>query len=202
MDQKNDVELEKQEAVECASKGKRGFFCRLREKRKRKKMQKIEEIQRQEISIEENKKVEKKLEEVTKEVTKSSERKKRIKNIVFFIFNIVLVAGILIWNVYSTEGFTPLSQLTIRFEYLAVILTFLILIITFDVMAVHRMIYRKTMRSRWCLSYKAAATLRYYDAVTPMATGGQAFMVTYLTGRDVPGSTAQNCYFKTFHGLL
>jgi len=183
-------QVEKQEATGCASKKKHGLFYRLAEKRRKKTAVNIQEIQRQEISVEENERVTEQLQEVTKEVTKSAEKKKRIKNIIFFIFNIVLVAGILIWNVYSTEGFTPLSQLTIRFEYLAVILAFLALNILFDVMAVHRMIYRKTLRSRWRLSYKATATLRYYDAVTPMASGGQAFMVAYLTSRDVPGSTA------------
>ncbi|MDE6583635.1 MAG: flippase-like domain-containing protein, partial [Clostridia bacterium] len=38
--------------------------------------------------------------------------------------------------------------------------------------------------------YKSTGILRYYDAVTPMNSGGQAFMVAYLTGRDIPGSTA------------
>ena len=94
------------------------------------------------------------------------------------------------WNIYSSDDFTPFGLLEINFQYVAVILVFLLCIILFDVFTVHRMIYRKTLRSRWHLSYKSFAILRYYDAVTPMTSGGQPFMTTYLMSRDVSGTTA------------
>ncbi|MBP3619307.1 MAG: flippase-like domain-containing protein [Clostridia bacterium] len=175
---------------EVASKKKQSFFSRIIEKHKEKKAKKLEQINKEKLSEAEHKKVEEKLVEASKEVEQKSSKKKKIKNVLFFILNVVLVAGILMWNIFSSDDFTPLNLSEIKFQYVAVVLFFLVLIVVFDVMAVHRMIYRKTMRSRWALAYKSTSILRYYDAVTPMATGGQAFMVTYLTSRDVPGSTA------------
>lgn len=183
-------DLQEVENLENASK-KKSFFSRLKAKHTEKKTKKLEQLEKQKLSDEEHKKLEEKLDEVEKEVKeKSSGKKTKIKNICFFVLNIVLVAGILIWNILSTDDFTKLNIAEIKIEYVFVALAFLVVINIADVMSTHRMIYRKTVRSRWGLSYKACATLRYYDAITPMSSGGQAFMVTYLTGRDVPASTA------------
>ncbi len=169
--------------------GKQSFFSRVKTKYRKYQERRLEKTQRK-LTEEENKKVEEKLDEASKEVKESGGKKSKIKNIIFFIFNIVLVAGILTWNILSQDEFSPLSINELRGEYLLVVLAFLAGIVFVDVLSVHRMIYRKTLRSRWHSSYKSLAILRYYDAVTPMASGGQAFMVTYLTSRDVPGSTA------------
>lgn len=183
MEEKNDVVLEYEQ--KDAPK-KRSFFSRL----KAKKQKKLQQLESETLTEEESKKVEEKMEEATKEVSSKSEKKKKIRNVIFLIFNLVLVAAILIWNVKTSDDFTPLSLLDIKFQYIAVIVAFLFLAVSMDVLSTHRMIYRKTLRSRWHLAYKASATLRYYDAITPMATGGQAFMVTYMTSRDVPAPTA------------
>ncbi|MGN1201202.1 MAG: YbhN family protein [Candidatus Caccovivens sp.] len=181
MDENEKVELNTQQPDK-----KQSFFSRLKNKRK----QKLAMLQNQQLSEEETKKVEEKIEEANKEVSESSGKKKKIKNILFFIFNIVLVAGILVWNIFSSDEFTPLKLLDINLLYVFIVLLFLAFIMFVDVCSIQRMIYRKTMRSRWNLSYKSLAILRYYDAVTPLSTGGQAFMVTYLTARDVPGATS------------
>lgn len=165
---------------------KQSFFSRLKNKRK----QKLQQMQNQQLTEEESKKVEEKMEEATKEVSASNEKKKKIKNIIFFIFNIVLVAGILVWNILSSEDFTPFKLLEINFLYVFIVLVFLACVMFVDVCSVHRMIYSKTGRSRWALSYKALGIMRYYDAVTPLASGGQAFMSTYMTSRGIPGATS------------
>lgn len=180
-------EIKKNEIGENSN---QSFFSRMKTKIKSKKEAKLKQIQNEQLSVEESKKVEEKIEEATKEVSKSGSKKKKITNILFFVFNILLVAGILVWNILSSDDFSPLNLLDINFLFIFVAILFLILIICVDVLSVHRMIYRKTMRSRWFLSYKSLGILRYYDAVTPLSSGGQAFMVTYLTSRDVPASTA------------
>lgn len=188
MEEKEDkIELQTQESLPA---GKQSLFSRTVKKYKDRKTKKLEKIQSEKLSKEEEKKVEEKIEEANKEVSKSNEKSKKIKNVIFFIFNIVLVAGILIWNIYSTEDFAPLNLMEIDFLYVFSALMMLAAILIVDVLSVHRMIYRKTMRSRWHLSFKSIGILRYYDAVTPLSSGGQAFMVTYLTSRDVPASTA------------
>ena len=177
------------EILENAGK-KQSFFSRLKAKHEAKKQKKLKQLESETLSEEEQKKLNEKIEVASKEVKDSAGKKSKIKNIIFFIFNIVLVAGILIWNIFSTEDFTALNLGDLNFAYVFAALAFLVAINVADVMSTHRMIYRKTMRSRWNLSYKSASTLRYYDAITPLSSGGQAFMATYLAARDVPGSTA------------
>lgn len=177
------------EILENAPK-KQSFFSRLKAKHEAKKAKKLKQIESETLSEEEQKKLEEKIEVASQEVKDSAGKKTKIKNILFFVLNIVLVAGILIWNIFSTDDFTALNLADVNFGYVFAALAFLITINLADVMSTHRMIYRKTLRSRWHLSYKSAATLRYYDAITPLSSGGQAFMATYLTARDVPGSTS------------
>lgn len=182
-------DLQEVENLENASK-KESFFSRLKAKHTEKKTKKLEQLEKQKLSDEEHKKLEEKLDEVEKEVKeKSSGKKTKIKNICFFVLNIVLVAGILIWNLLSTEDFTKLNLADVKIEYVFVVLALLVATNVADIMSTHRMIYRKTVRSRLGLSYKSCANLRYYDAITPMSSG-EPFMVTYLTKRDIPASTA------------
>lgn len=184
------VNDEKNEKNENVIEPKQSFFSRLFAKFKAKQQTKREEVENEKLTDEETKIVEEKVEEANKEVSKSSSKNTKIKNILFFIFNLVLVAGILIWNIFTTDDFSKLDISKINFINFLYVLLLLAAVILVDVFSVHRMIYRKTFRSRWSTSYKSLGIMRYYDAVTPMATGGQAFMVTYLTGRDIPGSTA------------
>ena len=188
MDEKEVVEDTKiVEEPDVNNKGK--FFSRLKEKREEKKKEKIEEFKKEDVEKKEV--VEEKLEEVNKEVKKINTKKQKIINICFLIFNIVLVVAILLWNLLgSDEGFTPLSQLEIHWEFVLVYLVFVFLVFSFNVFGVHRMIYRKTYKSRWLLTYKAQAICKYYDDITPLAAGGQAFMTSYLINHDVPASTA------------
>ncbi len=181
------VENNKVEEPDVNKKGK--FFSRLKEKHDKKVEEKLEEFKKEDVKNKEV--VEEKLEEVNKEVKKINTKKQKIINICFLIFNIVLVVAILLWNLLgSDEGFTPLSQLEIHWEFVLVYLVFVFLAFSFNVFGVHRMIYRKTYKSRWLLTYKAQAICKYYDDITPLAAGGQAFMTSYLINHDVPASTA------------
>lgn len=168
----------------------KGVFSRIKNFHNARKAKKLAKLESETLTLEQSKKVEEKLEEVNKEVQSSSSKKKKIRSIVFFVLNIALVAGILIWNILSSDDFLPLNMFNINFLFVFCALVMLLCIVLLDVFSIHRMVYRKTLRSRWALSYKSLANLRYYDAITPLSSGGQAFMVAYLTGRDVPGSTA------------
>lgn len=196
MDKMDEEKLEAQEVKEIeetSSTEKKNVFSRFIDKRAKKKEQKRKELEETEAarSPEEKEEINEKIEEANKEAKKFNSKKQKIINICFLFLNIALVVAILLWNLLgSDEGITPISSLTINgwAFFLYLFLTFMMIFL--DVMSVHRMIYRKTYRSRWPLSYKSLALLRYYDDVTPLAAGGQAFMATYLTGRDVPGSTS------------
>ena len=113
--EEKDLQLE-----ENAPAKKQSFFSRKINAYKAKRKAKLESIQNQKLSDEEAKKVEEKMEEANKEVSKSKsgEKKKRIRSIVFFIFNIVLVVAILLWNIYTTDDFSPLNFAGIDFLYI------------------------------------------------------------------------------------
>ena len=192
MDEKKELAEQKEviESVEEPVKNKKGkIFSRLKERRKKKQEEKIEELKKEDI---ENKDVvEEKLEKLDGDVKKVNTKKQKIINICFLIFNIVLVVALLLWNLLgSDEGFTAPSQLTIHWEFVLVYILFIFLSFSLHVASINRMIYRKTFKSRWILSYKAQAICKYYDDITPLAAGGQAFMTSYLIKHDVPASTA------------
>ena len=52
------------------------------------------------------------------------------------------------------------------------------------------LIKSSTKKKRPFLAYKVAAIGRYYDYVTPFASGGQPFQIYYLTNRGVKASSA------------
>lgn len=169
---------------------KGSLFSRLKEKRQKKQEEKIEEFKKEDD--EKKGEVEEKVEEVNKEIKKVNTKKQKIINVCFLIFNVALVVAILLWNLLgpTDDGVTPIAQLKITGWAVIAYLAFIAMLYFLDVISVNRMIYRKTFRSRWCLSYKSSAICRYYDAVTPMASGGQAFMASYLIKHDVPASTS------------
>ncbi len=126
-----------------------------------------------------------KLDTAEQSVSKNKGKKKKLWNILGFVANILVVAGILLYNLLGKE-FTPLSELNIN------LLPVLILFLLFGVITVSDMLLsayllkKSTGRGRPALAFKVNALGRYYDAVTPLATGGQPFQVTYLNSHDVP----------------
>ncbi|MBR1890780.1 MAG: flippase-like domain-containing protein [Clostridia bacterium] len=186
MIEKENIETEKSEE-KVEKKKRQSIFSRIKNRidaRKEKRKQEAEK----ELSAEQKEEVEKKFEEVNKEIdeTKSPKRKKWIA--IYWIFNIALILAILLWNLLSTDDFTPLGMFEVDFRYIWVAFGFVVLIMITEIISVHRMIYRRTLRSRWATSFKSVAIYRF----TPLATGGQPFMVSYLASRDIPAATAMS----------
>lgn len=172
-------------------KGKDNFFSRLVNKHKTKKEEKRKkvEIENNSLSKEESEKINQQLDEANKEAKKVNSKKQKITSILLLVFNIVLVVALLLWNLLGSDEFTPLNLLDVHIWPFLIFLLFIVLNVFCDTISAHRMIYRKTYRSRWALAYKTIVTLRYYDSVIPLS-GGEAFAVSYLANRDVPGATA------------
>ena len=184
-------EKEKQEVLEVATESsKQSFFSRLKRRRAEKKNSRRQEIERG-LSAEETQKVEEKIEEVNKEITESRARttRKKVWKSIFFVLNIVLVVGVIIWDVFTSGESFSFGQVANGW-YLLIVFLFLALIVIVDILSIHRLIYRKTMMSRWALSYKSMAIWRYYNGITPIPNGGQPFMVSYLASRDIPGAAS------------
>ncbi len=176
-------DLEKEEKI--VKPKRQSLFSRILNRVKEKKEKRKQEAER-ELSAEESKQVEEKLEEANTEIYETKTPKRKKMTIVFWVFNVLLILAVLLWNIFSTGDFEPLEMFELDNKYILIALAFVIGMVLADVLSVHRMIYRRTLRSRWATSFKSVAIYRF----SPLATGGQPFMISYLSSRDIPGATA------------
>lgn len=108
-------------------------------------------------------------------------------NAVFFVVNLLILAAVLVYQ-GSTFGVASLEVFkeTARFSILFYTVLLFVLIMLLETFRTHILLYRATKRFRPFLCYKASAICRYYDCLTPFATGGQPFEIFYLHSRGVP----------------
>lgn len=144
-------------------------------------------------SVEEEQK--RKLDDAEQSVSKQSSRKKKIWNICFFIINVAVVAGILVYQLLK-EDFVPINGMKV-WPFFVLLLFFLLGTFT-ETIAMGYLSHKSTGKWNLSVSYKTYALGRYYDSVTPLATGGQAFQVTYLRGRDMPLQSALSIPFARY----
>ena len=134
----------------------------------------------------------KQLEEAEQAVQSQKSKKKKISQLIFFILNLVVLFFVL-YSQLKNEGVISLVDL---FKYDLNGWFFLIALLVLALMMFlksHRfnvLIKESTGRSRPFLSYKVMSMGRYYDNITPMATGGQPFQIYYLNKRGLSASTA------------
>lgn len=131
----------------------------------------------------------KKFDEYEQTVSKQSSKKSKIINIIFFIVNIAVVAGILVYQI-SKEPLVPITGFRLDTKSLIVCILLFGLVILGESMSISYLLKVSTGKWRLGLAYKTAEIGRYYDNVTPMATGGQPFQITYLKNRGIPLHTA------------
>ncbi len=131
----------------------------------------------------------KKLDEVEQSVSKHYSKKNKILNILFFCINIVVVAGILIYQLLK-EDLRPIADLKFDIGSLFILILFFILVIASETLVVSYLLKQSTGRWRVGIAYKVAELGKYYDCVTPMATGGQPFQISYLKSHGTPVHTA------------
>lgn len=131
----------------------------------------------------------KKLDEIEQSISKQKTKKSKILNIVFFIVNMLVVVGILTYQLLN-EDFIPLTGITFDWPYLIVIMLLLGSTVLVETMIFSYLMKQNTGKFRFATSYKVGQIGRYYDSITPMATGGQPFQISYLKSRGVPIHTS------------
>lgn len=122
-------------------------------------------------------------------VAKRKGKNKKWLNLGMFLLNIAIVVGIFLYQFLKNE-FVSLSDLPINIGYVFVCFGLFGVAMFLDTCSTEYLTRKSVKRRSWALSFKSTLCSRYYDAVTPMATGGQPFQVTYLMGRGVPSSAA------------
>lgn len=153
---------------------------------------KQEENKENDIETEKQKEIEnqkKKLDEAEASVSKQNSKKSKIINLVFFFVNIAIVAALLIYQL-SKENFVSLNGVTLRPLPIFIAIALFALTVVSESFGVGYLLKQSTGKWRLGTAYKVTQIGRYYDSVTPMATGGQAFQVTYLKSRGVPIHTS------------
>lgn len=109
-------------------------------------------------------------------------KKKRWGSLIMMLINIVIVVVIIVTQI-NGDNMVPLSEILeggINWWFL------LVCFATFGVMTILEGVrieifaFDSTKKHQFILSYKTAQIGRYYDCVTPMATGGQPFQIYYL----------------------
>lgn len=121
----------------------------------------------------------KKLDEAEQNVANMNSKKKKIMNLCFFILNIAIVIGILIYQLGGQKIETIKGLKLNGFAILLLIFLF-VAYQSLEVFAGSYLLKASTGKWRPILMFKVYGVGRYYDSITPMATGGQPFQITYL----------------------
>ena len=126
------------------------------------------------------------------QVAKAKSKKKKLMNIGGFVLNIVIVVGILWYQLAHEEVASPdyLFSQGNRLWYILLIFFCFAVVMGIDALRTNIFIKKSGNRSRPGLSYKVCAIGKYYDCVTPLSTGGQPFQVFYLNNRGLSASSA------------
>ncbi|MGN1227735.1 MAG: YbhN family protein [Christensenellales bacterium] len=129
------------------------------------------------------------LKEANETVVKHKSPQKKIWSFIFLVINIVVVV-IILMKMLEGQNVTPIYDIEFSIPFL--ILAFLLFpaLMLCDQRRYSKLITQATKKRRPFLAYKISAIGRYYDYVTPLATGGQPFQIYYLTNRGVKASQA------------
>lgn len=130
------------------------------------------------------------LKEANRVVQNQSKKPNKWLSISFFIVNILVVVGILIYQINNMGVATIEKLTTFRWSYLIYALLIFALIMALESFRTFILIFKVTREVRPILSYKTAVVNRFYDCVTPFSTGGQPFEVFYLNSRGLNGGAA------------
>ncbi len=110
-----------------------------------------------------------------------NKKRKRILNLVYFALNILVIALVLYFQLSGETD--PREQLStirgVNWKFLLITFCAFVVVMLFDQIRYAVLTYKSTGAFRFRLSYKITAVGRYYDVITPLATGGQPFQVLY-----------------------
>lgn len=131
----------------------------------------------------------KELASAEKAVNEQKNTKKKMWNFIFFVINLVVVCVIVLTQLES-NNVSPPSELVIDWKWMLIALLMFVVMIGSEQLRFQMLIKKSTKKNRPFLAYKTAALGKYYECITPFATGGQPFQVYYLKSRGINGATA------------
>lgn len=126
-------------------------------------------------------------------ITEKKSKNKKIFNILFLIFNLILVVGVFYNFAREQGGIEPLGNLISkhpRWRYLFVALGLFALTVIFNSLKAFFLIHNRTRKWRPLFSFKVATMSKYYDMMTPFSSGGKPFEIYYLKKNGHSGDVA------------
>ena len=134
------------------------------------------------VEVDEGKEVQNAKEAVQQQSTK----KKKILSFAFFMINIVVIAIILFVQMDQGIVENPLD-IKLNWWYILAAAGMVFLIMFMETFKFNGLIRKATGKNRIGLGYKISALGRYYDVITPLATGGQPFQIFYSNKYGIRG---------------
>ncbi len=143
--------------------------------------------------VDDNLIVEDNVEIAQQKVEKPRSKKKKIWNVIFFIFNVALVVYIFYKFAHEQGGVQPLSSLfaqSPRMSMLIIAVCLFLGAVAFNTLKFAILIRHRTKKWHLWFSFKLATIGRYYDLITPLGSGGQPFEIYYLKKNGFSGETS------------
>lgn len=131
-----------------------------------------------------------KLDEYEQKVSTGKTKKKKIWNVIFFIFNIVLVVGLVTWQLMTDDDVSSAGELKLNVWFTLLLIAFFLFTVFLDCIPIDYLVRKACKRPRIGVSFKTTIFGRYYDNITPLSSGGEPAQVTYLMSYDVPSAAA------------
>ena len=117
---------------------------------------------------------------------------KTVLMLALIAFSIVLMFSIgnyVTGGEHERVGFIQFLKL-LDYRYFALLLAVLLLYLAVESAKYAYLLKVSTGKFRWRVSIKTMFLGKYYDGITPLSMGGQAFQIVYLHKKDVPGGVA------------
>ena len=133
------------------------------------------------------------LEEAEEAVKNQKSKKKKWSSIIGLLINLLVVGGLLAYQLLTdnseVSSFTDLVS-NINWGIFILVILCYVCFFFLETSKIWILISKTHKKNRPILAFKTATIGRYYDSITPLATGGQAFQIYYMTKRGVSGSDA------------
>ena len=117
---------------------------------------------------------------------------KTVLMLALIAFSIVLMFSIgnyVAGDEHQRVGFIQFLKL-LDYRYFALLIAVLLLYLAVESAKYAYLLKVSTGKFRWRVSIKTMFLGKYYDGITPLSMGGQAFQIVYLHKKDVPGGVA------------
>ena len=129
------------------------------------------------------------LKEAEIKIKNKKSKKSKILSWIFLLINLTVITIILLVQAKDGEVASA-GELHVNGWYLLCVFGLFAILMLCDQFSFATLIHKSTKVYRPNLSYKVSAIGRYYDVITPFATGGQPFQIYYLSKYGIKPSEA------------